>query len=296
MLYRKHEDIDFEITDQATFPLPEKVLMVEPTYYDVQYVINPHMIEHVGKVDKEAAYRQWELLKEAYETLHYEVHVLPGVKGLPDMVFAANQTLPFYRSSGEKGVVLSRMHSEERKPEVAYFQRFFAAQGYETLEIPPKYPGSFEGGGDAIWHFNRYILWAGYGFRTDLEPLRYIQKRLDVPVLALELLDPDFYHLDTCFSVLDERSVLICVEAFQADGLGLIERMFERVIYAPEKEARELMACNAHCPDGKHVLLQKGCEETVVRLQKAGFIPVEIETSEFLKAGGSVYCLKQMFW
>ena len=64
----------------------------------------------------------------------------------------------------------------------------------------------------------------------------------------------------------------------------------------PEDEARHRLASNAHCPDGKHVLIQEGCPVTNRQLKEAGFIPVELETGEFLKAGGSVFCMKQMFW
>ena len=296
MPYRTVQDVDFEVEALAPVALPEKVLMVDPEYFDVTYVINPHMVGQIGKVNRERAREQWEKVRAAYEALHLEVHVLPGVKGLPDMVFAANQTLPFFTPEGEKGVVVSRMHAEERKPEVPYFEQFFRAQGYAPLEIPQSVPGTFEGGGDAIWHAGRYLLWVGYGYRTDYDVLKYLEHRLNVPVMALHLTDPDFYHLDTCFSVLNEETVLIYPGAFTAEGLGLIERVFTHVIYAPEEEARHKFACNAHCPDGKHVLIQEGCSVTVKRLEDAGFIPVELDTGEFLKAGGSVYCLKQMFW
>jgi N-dimethylarginine dimethylaminohydrolase len=44
------------------------------------------------------------------------------------------------------------------------------------------------------------------------------------------------------------------------------------------------------------VLIQEGCDGTVDRLRAHGFVPVELDTSEFLKAGGSVFCMKQMIW
>jgi N-dimethylarginine dimethylaminohydrolase len=31
-------------------------------------------------------------------------------------------------------------------------------------------------------------------------------------------------------------------------------------------------------------------------LREAGFTPLELDTSEFIKAGGSVFCMKLMFW
>jgi N-dimethylarginine dimethylaminohydrolase len=150
--------------------------------------------------------------------------------------------------------------------------------------------------GDALWHPGRYLLWGGYGFRTDRAAYDVIAERLDVTVLALHLSDPDFYHLDTCLSPLDETTALYVSAAFDDDALALIELGFETLIEVPDQEARTLLAGNAHSPDGTHVLIQEGCTETNRRLRAAGYEPVELATDEFLKAGGSVFCMKQMYW
>ena len=188
------------------------------------------------------------------------------------------------------------MHAPQRRGEVAHYERFFRQHGYEVLTLPPDLVEDFEGMGDAIWHPRRYLLWGGHGFRTSRAVYRYLADRLDVRVIALVLEDPEFYHLDTCFSVLDEHSVLIFPEAFTDPDQALIHRFFERVVEAPEDEARRLFACNAHCPDGRHVIIQRGCDVTNERLREAGFTPVETDTGEFLKSGGSVFCMKQMYW
>jgi N-dimethylarginine dimethylaminohydrolase len=226
-----------------------------------------------------------------------------GAEGLPDMVFCANQTLPYIRpSSGNgtdgnnKGVVLSQMYAPQRKSEVSHYSRFFEESGYDVLPLDADISTSFEGMGDAIWHPSRYLLWGGYGFRTDASVYSRIAEELDVHVLILELTDPDFYHLDTCFSALNEETVLIYPDAFHTDGLALIRKLFQNVLESPEDEARRLFSCNAHCPDGQHVLIQSGCTTTNGLLKESGFDPVELDTSEFLKAGGSVFCMKQMFW
>jgi N-dimethylarginine dimethylaminohydrolase len=188
------------------------------------------------------------------------------------------------------------MHADERQGEVPHFEHFFRQQDYAIKRLPPELHTSFEGMGDAIWHPNRYLLWGGYGFRTGLRAYEYITDLLEVPVLPLHLEDPDFYHLDTCFSVLDETSVLIYPDVFDDDGRALIDRLFDTVVEAPEDEARHQFACNAHCPDREHVIIQQGCDVTNERLRAAGFTPIEVDTSEFIKAGGSVFCMKQMIW
>jgi len=59
-------------------------------------------------------------------------------------------------------------------------------------------------------------------------------------------------------------------------------------------EAAGLLACNGHCPDGEHFLVQRGARVTNQRVQEAGFSVIELDTSEFLKSGGSVFCMKLM--
>ena len=175
------------------------------------------------------------------------------------------------------------------------FGDFFNKQGYEVLNLQEG-KGSFEGMGDAIWHPGRYLLWGGHGFRTDPEVYPRLSRALGLKIMAIYLDDPDFYHLDTCLSVLDEDTVLIYPGAFNTDSIGLIHALFERVLEAPEDESRSLFACNAHCPDGKHVIIQEGCTGTEKVLSDAGYEPIAVNTDEFLKAGGSVFCMKQMFW
>lgn len=297
MIYLRADTLDFVLEEIPAIPAPKQVLLTTPEYFDVQYVINPHMEGHVGSVDPKRATGQWERLKQAYARIGITPTDLAGAADLPDMVFCANQTLPYYNPYTERyGVVLSRMHAEERRAEVEHYEAFFRENGYEVVTLPAESELHFEGMGDAIWHPGRYLLWGGYGFRTGLQAYRYIADALNVRILALLLEDPDFYHLDTCFSVLDEECVLLFPGAFQPEGLALIERFFPTRIEADETEARELFACNAHCPDGRHVLIQEGCEATMKRLAEAGFEPIPLQTDEFLKSGGSVFCMKQMFW
>jgi N-dimethylarginine dimethylaminohydrolase len=297
MVYRSADDIDFRVPDLPALSRPDRVLLTTPTHFDVEYVINPHMSENVGTVNKDVAFQQWKALRAAYTALDVSPVVVNGQSGLPDMVFCANQTLPFYRpDTNEKGIVLSRMHADERKDEVPYYADFFADQDYDVRHLPDDLDGDFEGMGDAIWHPGRFLLWGGYGFRTSPDAYEAVSDMLDVPVVLLELTDADYYHLDTCFCPLDADTVLVAPAAFDDGGLALIDHCFDTVIDAPDDEARHQFACNAHCPDGTHVLIQEGCDGTTERLRAEGFRPVELDTSEFLKAGGSVFCMKQMIW
>ena len=286
----------YALSDLPAIPRPGRVLMTTPAHFQVDYVINPHMAGNIGDVDRARARRQWDALRDAYEAIGVEVTTVEGEAGLPDMVFCANQTLPYATPGGEKGAILSRMHAPQRKPEVDRYAAFFEGEGYEVHGLDPDLPGDFEGMGDAIWHPGRYLLWGGYGFRTDRAVYERLADKLGFPILPLLLEDPEFYHLDTCFCPLDESTVLIYPGAFDDDGLATIRAHFGRVLEAPEDESRTLFACNAHSPDGRHVLIQAGCTRTNATLREAGYEVMEVDTSEYLKSGGSVFCMKLMFW
>jgi len=289
-------ELDFGLKDLESMPAPEKVLLVKPTFFSVEYVINPHMEGHVGEVDKLQAQNEWEHLKAAYEELGLYVHVEEGRRGFPDMVFCANQSLPNITKEGTKQVVMSVMNAKERKEEVPFIQKVYEESSYDIVHLDGSRFHSFEGMGDAIWHFKRRLLWGGYGFRTSKDVYEIISDTFDTPVIALELTNPKFYHLDTCFCVLDEHSALIYPEAFTDEGLELIHSIFTNVIEASKYEAEKLFACNATCPDGKNVFIQQGCVDVNHKLKDAGFKVHEFSTYEFLKSGGSVFCMKMLLW
>lgn len=290
------DQLDFEMEDIPKMPLPKQVLMVKPTYFSVEYVINPHMADNVGKVNKMEAQNQWEVIKDTFAQIGLTVHELEGQEGLPDMVFCSNQSLPFIDEDGNSHAVMSIMHTDERKEEVPFVEQWYRQHGHKIHYLDKDKIEDFEGCGDAIWHMSRRLLWAGYGYRSSVKAYKMISKILNVPVIALTLVDESFYHLDTCLCVLDETTALIYPDAFTEEGLELIDTVFQNVIQASKFEAEKLFACNATCPDGKNVIIQKGCTDVNKKLRDAGFAVQEVDTSEYLKSGGSVYCMKQLIW
>lgn len=295
-IFKNVSEINFDLSELADMPLPDSVLMVKPDFFSVDYVINPHMEGNIGKVDKEKAWLQWEELRNTFRHLGFGIHAIEGQQGLPDMVFSANQSLPYVDERQKKHVIMSIMHSAQRKEEVPFLEQWYRQHGYQMEYLDPDRTPDFEGMGDAIWHSGKKLLWGGYGYRSSLEAYEQIRQFFDVPIIALELRQEDFYHLDTCFCSLNSESALIYPGAFTNEGLKLIKKLIPNIYEADEQEARNLFACNAACPDGKHVIIQKGCKKTTKKLSKAGFEIIELDTSEYLKSGGSVFCMKMMLW
>lgn len=275
---------------------PQTVLMVSPDHFDIEYSINPHMVDDDGKlnqVDRAEAQKQWQHLKDTFTRLGLDVEVLPGQAGLPDMVFCANQTFPFMKDE-KKSVLLSRMFSEQRQSEVAYFKAWAKERNWQVFEWPEA--ESFEGMGDALWDYDNGQVYGGYGFRTSPKIYSYLEKLLGKKVITFELQDPRFYHLDTCLSLLGQGYAAYVPEAFTPEGLRTLEESFENTLVVPIEEAKKQLAGNMCSVNGKDIILQKGTPKTQKALKEAGFQTHEVETSEFIKSGGSVFCMKQLLF
>lgn len=296
-------EADFSITALADRQEPRKVLICTPEYFDIIDVKNVHMEGHVGGLDRNRAMKEWNRLKSVYQSwkqkeILEDILEIKGVKGLEDMVFTANQSFPWLLD-GEKVVVLSKMRHASRQREVPYFREFYKKLGYQILELKGSY--CFEGMGDLIPHYGKNLLYGGYGHRTEAEAYTEISRLLKVPVVLLKLEDPRFYHLDTCFLPADENTVLLTPSAFQKDDLQGLKKLFTTIIEIPGEEADRFFALNAHLVNDqktkkKAAVLQKGTTVMKRELTNLGFEVTEIDTSEFIKSGGSCFCMKMMVY
>ena len=163
-----------------------KILMCSPDHYDVDYVINPWMEGNVHRSSRDRAVEQWNGLYQILKK-YATVELVTPQKGWPDMVFTANAGLVL-----GKTVVLSRFFHAERQGEEPHFLQWFESQGYTVHQLPSSLP--FEGAGDALLDRAGRWLWAGYGFRSELDSHPYLADWLDIEVLSLRLMDERFYN------------------------------------------------------------------------------------------------------
>ena len=149
----------------------------------------------------------------------------------------------------------------------------------------------FEGAGDALLDRGQPLIWCGFGFRSDGAALPLLENVFKRPVVGLHLVDPRFYHLDTCFCPLEGGYLLYFPEAFADSSRAKIESAIapdKRIAVSKEDAAQ--YACNAMDMDGK-IFLNGASEELQKKLRTAGFAPVIVPVTEFLRAGGGVKCL-----
>lgn len=269
-----------------------RVLMVDPAHFQVRHVINPHMEGMIGTVDPRRARQEWSAIRTAYEELGFSVQVVEAIEEFPDLVFAANQLLPFVGSDGRPALVLSHMATEERQGEVAYLAGSVLARDYPMHPLRTLLP--LEGTGDGLWHPGKNLLWGGHGFRTDESSWEEVASITGASVVPLTLIDDRMYHLDVALMPVDETTAFSCRGAFDEESWARLEAGFPRLLEVPAAEAEAGFALNGHCPDGKTLLLPAGNPETRRLAESIGLSVRELPTGEFQRSGGSIFCLKNM--
>lgn len=281
--------------ERPTVRLLDKALMAHPEHFRVASAHNIHMTGAGGVLNAVAtdrAVEQWLDLIRAFEMFDIDVCEIAGTPELPDLVFTANPSMALPLPDGSTDLWLGRMRHAERQPEVELHRAFFQEQGFTPREMPDAIP-YFEGTGDAIHHPHKHLLHAGVGDRSDLsawEHLATVYPELDILVYRLQ--DERFYHLDTALVPITAEACLYVPCAFDQAGLALIQAAFPNAIPIPESEALNF-AGNAWCANDRDVVLHQGSPETEALLVANNFAPFAVDTSEFLKSGGSVFCMKQ---
>jgi N-dimethylarginine dimethylaminohydrolase len=271
----------------------QRVLLCPPAYFDVVDQKNPYMSE-TTRVDRAKAQQQWQTLRSALERTGCQVETIAPVPGLEDMVFAANQVFVGAGALHPRFVVPSRMRHVSRRREVPYFVEWFARNGFEIVDAGLE--GEFlEGHGDLLAHPKRNVVWAGHGFRSSPEGVARFARAVHgegLEVEPLRLVDPVFYHLDTCFAPLNEDAAIVYPGALAAESLDALRRGWKRLHEIGRDDALEF-ACNGVAVGG-HFIVSHITPALRRILDREALTALLVDTSEFEKAGGSVFCLKAL--
>jgi N-dimethylarginine dimethylaminohydrolase len=251
-------------------------VMTRPTFFTVEYAINPWM-DTSSRVDPELAVAQWETLRATYRSLGHTVDLVDPVPGLPDMVFAANAGLIINGAA----IVARFKHAERHGESIAY------ASWMDRRGRPPVSTRHVNEGQGDLLVVGSMIL-AGTGFRTDPQAHFEVAAITGMPVISLELVDPRFYHLDTALTVLDDTTIAYYPPAFTDRARAHLQQLFPEAIEVSSTDAY-VLGLNA-VSDGKHVVHPAQATGFAEQLYHAGFHPIGVDLSELLKGGGSVKC------
>lgn len=255
------------------------VLMCPPSYFDIEYQINPWM-DLKNQPDKAQAAAQWRKLYDTYtQILGWNVQLIEAINGLPDMVFAASGGF-LYKGK----VALPNFRHPQRQPETQKFAEWFKTAGYKEI-MQSKY--DFEGEGDALL-FND-IIFAGYPWRTDIAAHQELSEFFGLKVISLQLTDSRFYHLDTCLTIVDGQTVAIWPPALTADSVNKIREIVPNVIEASEQSALSF-GLNA-ISDGQNIIISDTPIDLINEYKNRGLNIFTMPIEEFQKSGGGVKCL-----
>lgn len=258
----------------------ERFLMCPPDYFGIEYEINRWM-RVANPSDPDRARAQWqELHRVLTEELGASVELLEPAPGLPDLVFTANAGYV-----EDDLFVSSSFKHPQRQGETPHFEAWFQSRGYRIAKLGPGCV--FEGAGDALPLGE--TVFAGYRHRSEICSHQALGETIGRRVLSLELIDPLFYHLDTCFCPLDEDSALYFPAAFDDYANRALAESVPVLLAVGQSSARRF-ACNAVVVD-ETVVTNTGCGDLRPLLTKRGYDLRMVELSEFMKSGGSAKCL-----
>ncbi|MFJ9868211.1 dimethylargininase [Streptomyces sp. NPDC101165] len=256
---------------------PRHYLMCRPTYFDVNYSINPWMNPD-KPTSADLALSQWKRLHDLLVGLGHTVDLVEPEPGLPDMVFAANGATVV-----DGRVLVARFRHGQRADEARTYLDWFPQHGYRDVR-----QADFQGEGEGDFLTVGDTVLAGTGFRTEPRAHEEAAAYFGRTVLGLELVDPRFYHLDTALAVLDDEEIMYYPGAFAPQSRSLLEERFPDAILATEPDAA-VFGLNA-VSDGRNVVLAQEAVRLAELLQERGYRTFGTDISELLKAGGGVKC------
>src|SRR5690606_16793564 len=129
----------------------------------------------------------------------------------------------------------------------------------------------------------------GTGFRASEKAVPKLKKITGRKIIPLQLIKADFYHLDTCFLPLDNETAFYYPPAFSPASQQQLQTLIPNLLAFTEAEAYAF-AANSFVI-GKKILIAGPNQGFTQRLQNLGFEPIELDISEFIKAGGGIHCL-----
>jgi N-dimethylarginine dimethylaminohydrolase len=261
-------------------------LMCAPTYFDIEYSINPWMNVAV-KVNKALAFEQWHHFIDALKELGDTVELIEPMPGLPDMTFAGDGGLVV-----ERTFIPSNFRNKERQGESAHYTHWFEQRGFNIVRMPDDV--FFEGLGDVVFHEKRAIV--GHGRRSDARAIEHLKRIVpDLHILGdLYIRDDRYFHLAMALAFIDADTLLYYPEAFDEGGVKRLPLMVKHPIALGDKDANEYFACN-NLVIGDTVLMDNCTAGLRGALAECGYRVNACDMSEFKKSGGSLRCLVLSF-
>ena len=265
--------------------------MCPPHFFDVKhYGLNPYMVPG-NVVDKDMAITQWLNLYKIIRSFGIEVYLVKPVKDLVDMVYSANCGFIYNNI-----FIPTKFKDIYRRGEIKYYTRYIRKLGYKI--IPTE--NYFEGQGDVVFNEMKDCIYIGYSVRTSKAGAKEVKNILldnttkDIRVTLLKLVDPYFYHLDTCMRIFGGDKLVYYPEAFSKKAQRIIKSHFKpnNIISVTKKEALDF-CCNCFTTsinNGGIYIANKISKRLQKLISKFNYECIECPMTELMLGGGSVKC------
>lgn len=279
-----------------------RVLMCQTDYFRIDIEINDWMDKN-RQPDQDRARRQWQRIVSIYERLGVIYWFIEPEPECQDMCFAANAGWCRWGKVILSNFVAPKV-AEVRQAEILYYENWFRKYRAKMLGIeivPFPMPGKgFEGQGDVVTvgsGKNDSLILVGYGQgRTDYEAaqaLAQVHRLSKDQVIPLRLVNGKFYHLDTACLFIPPKTLLYYPDAFDAAGKRILETLPVEPLPVDDEDAYRFV-CNGVFVQGRTgttVVINRPSKKLEDQLHNRGYRVCRINTSEFIKSGGSVRCL-----
>jgi len=262
--------------------------MCSPEWYDVGYVINPWMAGNLHRPMRDQAFAEWRGLYAALQTFA-DVKLLHPREGTPDMTFVAHGAVVNHGVAA-----LASFAHAERQPEEQHLRGWLEDAGFLIWKTPRE--TAFEGEGDALFGPDGRRMWAAHGARTCRYSHRHVADAWHAEVISLHLVDPRFYHLDTCFAPLSGGELVYFAGAFDEASLEAIAGAYEPEMRIDVSEAEAAQFVCSLINAGRKIVMHEtgfGRQENSVaaKLRGRGYEVMEVPLGEFLRGGGGAKSL-----
>lgn len=210
------------------------------------------------------------LLKES----GIEVIQLPTLEEYPDSVFMQDPALLGLRLS-----VIGRFSEVRRRGEERALKtdlENYARRVGNPVQINE--PATLEGGDILVTDRGLFV---GQSQRTNVPGITQLAECLGA--VSVRPIGTNLFHLLCGCAYLNQRTMLIVPDLINPN-------MFPGFKFIPIPK-EESYAADALYLGDQRVLIPSGFHRTVTKLSEAGYIPVEVDVSEFWKGDGGVTCL-----
>lgn len=249
--------------------------MAYPQHFDIVEVINKMQRKYIGKIDHELANKQYNELVNLLISNGVKVQFLNLVES-PEQVFTRDIGFVI-----DNVLFVSHMKKEIRQEEPSSLQNFFDDTDFKVHVM-----ANHAEGGDIFIHHD-YIL-IGLSRRTSKEAVQEIRDVLKQHGIQKEIIEvnfnPDQLHLDCVFNILDEETCIISDQVYNPE---VIKPLFKKVIEIKGKDVEYLATNFVHIGNKKMVCTNHTMTKI---LENAGYEPIYLDYSEFIKSGGSARC------